>query len=127
MELLKTEYTLNKYEALRNQLKEGQIIRDLVDKYAIIELPAPTGEEIKANLRLQRETECFPVINRGQLWYGSLTAQQISDLQQWYNAWLNVTDTMQVPVKPIWLNGTNTTENAGDILHTNNTNNSNWL
>ena len=55
------------------------------------------------DLRLQRETECFPVINRGQLWYNNLSESQVVELQQWYQAWLDVTETLIIPEKPVWL------------------------
>lgn len=54
-------------------------------------------------LRQRREVECFPIINRGKLWYDSLTPYQISELNEWYNAWLQVSETLQVPEKPEWL------------------------
>jgi len=118
-------------EVNENDLQEiGKTkIFDLAAK-KIIAKPQPTIEEIKAELRGQRETECFSIVNRGQVWYNTLTPQQIAELQSWYNAWLNVTETMQVPVKPIWLNSAYTTQNTYDNMHTSNTNNannSNWL
>jgi hypothetical protein len=33
-----------------------------------------------------------------------LTDTQKQELQVWYQAWLNVTDTLIEPVKPAWLN-----------------------
>lgn len=54
-------------------------------------------------LRQQREVECFPIINRGQLWYDTLTSEQRTDLQSFYRAWLDVTETKVVPTKPSWL------------------------
>lgn len=54
-------------------------------------------------LRQRREVECFPIINRGKLWYDSLTPYQISELNEWYNAWLQVTETLKAPEKPEWL------------------------
>ena len=54
-------------------------------------------------LRRQREAECFPIINRGELWYNTLTEKQYGELQDWYQAWLDVTETLVVPFKPIWL------------------------
>lgn len=54
-------------------------------------------------LRRQREAECFSVINRGYLWYSRLSEQQLSELSVWYNAWLNVTETLEIPQKPSWL------------------------
>lgn len=54
-------------------------------------------------LRILREKECFSVINRGQAWYNSLTDGQYEDLQTWYQAWLNVTETRVIPEKPAWI------------------------
>ena len=54
-------------------------------------------------LRILREKECFSVINRGQAWYNSLTDEQTQELQLWYYAWLNVTETKEIPQKPEWL------------------------
>ena len=60
-------------------------------------------EEMRTELRLRREKECFSVINRGQLWYEGVSLTQLLELRQWYKAWLNVTETMVVPEKPAWL------------------------
>ena len=54
-------------------------------------------------LRIQRQRECFSIINRGQLWYNSLTEEQLNELDIWYKEWLNVTDTFIIPTKPSWL------------------------
>ena len=62
-----------------------------------------TQEEYIQNLRAKRETECFPIINRGQLWYDTLTEKQMAELKEWYIAWLDVTDTLEVPTTPSWL------------------------
>lgn len=53
--------------------------------------------------RARRERECFTVINRGQLWYETISLTQLLELRKWYKAWLNVTETMVVPEKPAWL------------------------
>ena len=55
------------------------------------------------NLRRQREHECFPIINRGELWYKKLTSEQTAELDTWYQAWLDVTETKEVPVQPEWI------------------------
>ena len=60
-------------------------------------------EALRQELRDRREVECFTVINRGQLWYESLDGQQRTELRDWYNAWLKVTETLEVPEKPTWL------------------------
>lgn len=56
-----------------------------------------------ADLRLQRETICFPIINRGELWYNRLTDEQTTELNEWYQAWLDVTETLTIPDYPSWL------------------------
>ena len=54
-------------------------------------------------LRSKREVECFTIVNRGQLWYNSLTDEQINELNTWYQAWLDVTETLKEPEKPEWI------------------------
>lgn len=54
-------------------------------------------------LREKREKECFSVINRGYLWYATLTAEQKQELESWYHAWLDVTETKIVPQKLEWI------------------------
>ena len=54
-------------------------------------------------LRIQREQECFLIINRGKLWYDNLTEEQLKELNTWYNAWLDVTETRVIPEMPIWI------------------------
>lgn len=55
------------------------------------------------NLRTQREKVCFPYINRGEMWYSRLSAEQKDELNVWYQAWLDVTSTKDIPVTPGWL------------------------
>ena len=59
---------------------------------------------IADELRLKREKACFPIINRGELWYSRLTAAKKKELDAWYQAWLDVTDTKVLPDMPAWLN-----------------------
>lgn len=63
-----------------------------------------TDEELLYEFRRQREIECFPIVNRGKLWYNCLTDEQLSELKDWYFAWLNVTETRVTPKRPAWLN-----------------------
>lgn len=44
--------------------------------------PIETEDKINEKLRLKRQQECFPIINRGQLWYNKLTEEQIQELGQ---------------------------------------------
>ena len=60
-------------------------------------------EKKKIDLRNKRKTECFDYINRGALWYNRLSKNQKEELEQWYDNWLNVTDTLLIPEKPSWL------------------------
>lgn len=57
----------------------------------------------RVELREERERVCFPIVNRGQVWYDTLTNKQRSELTDWYRAWLNVTKTLKVPPMPEWL------------------------
>lgn len=64
-------------------------------------------------LRELREWECFSIINRGVLWYNTLTTEQQQELNTWYQAWLDVPQVYQetkptdietiIPIKPSWL------------------------
>ena len=68
-----------------NRQKEIEAERELVD------------------LRSQRDKTCFPYINRGYAWYNKLTVEQREELETWYQAWLDVTDTKVIPSRPEWL------------------------
>ena len=57
----------------------------------------------KDKLREQRSYECFNVVNRGKLWYDTLTETQVGELREWYKDWLDVTKTRVIPEKPNWL------------------------
>lgn len=69
-----------------------------------IDLLQKTNREsaIKA-LRQLRERECFNAVNRGQVWYELLTDSQKQELKNWYQKWLDVTETFVIPTKPYWL------------------------
>lgn len=54
-------------------------------------------------LRQLREKSCFPIVNRGILWYEKLTAEQKEELNAWYEAWLDVTETKVMPEPLVWL------------------------
>lgn len=60
-------------------------------------------EEENEQLRIERNAECFSVINRGWLWYDTLTEKQTKELRKWYKDWLDVTETKEKPDKPSWL------------------------
>lgn len=74
------------------------------DEYEDILVYHPyTDEEYIEYLRRERERVCFPVINRGAAWYARLTPEQNAELQEWYQAWLNVTETKVKPETPSWI------------------------
>ena len=86
---LLTEQSLGKEIRLVN----GKLLAtEPVDKRPILDV-----------LRKQREIECFAIVNRGMVWYDTLTAEQKQELAEWYRAWLDVTDTRVIPTKPSWL------------------------
>ena len=71
--------------------------------YVEISLRPNWEEEQLKRFRQERESICFPIINRGQLWYDNLTKEQKSELQVWYQAWLDVTETKVKPETPSWI------------------------
>lgn len=96
------------------------------DEYEDIQVFVPyTADEIRmrkvAGLRKRREQECFSVINRGQIWYDTLTAEEHEELKVWYIAWLNVTETLIVPNKPSWLNKTKVSDQVNVVEEVRNT------
>lgn len=62
------------------------------------------GPDPRELLRQRRKNECFSVINRGKLWYDRLSYEQLAELKKWYQAWLDVTETLVTPSYPAWLN-----------------------
>ena len=83
------------YRAYR--VRDGQLFFD-EEQASIIQTEAEN-----AQLRIERENECFSVINRGWLWYDTLTEKQTKELRKWYQEWLDVTETRNKPDKPSWL------------------------
>lgn len=79
------------------KLSDGKLVQDK-DKASADALALE-----QTTLRERREKECFSVVNRGWIWYSSLTLAQWRELRSWYLAWLNVTDTKVIPDRPSWL------------------------
>ena len=82
------------------KLSDGKLVQDK-DKASADALALE-----QTSLRERREQECFSVVNRGWIWYSSLTLAQWRELRSWYLAWLNVTDTKVIPERPSWLDST---------------------
>lgn len=64
----------------------------------------PKMEELKKQaLRKERSKLFKEYIDRGKLWYDTLTEVQLKELETWREKWLNVTDTFIKPEMPYWL------------------------
>lgn len=63
-------------------------------------------DAIKDRLRELRAKRCFPIINRGKLWYERLSSEQIGELKQWYQKWLDCTKTLAIPDDLPWFKDT---------------------
>lgn len=83
------------YRAYR--VREGKLIYD-EEQATVLQ-----NEAENAQLRIERDSECFSVINRGWLWYDTLTEKQTKELRKWYKDWLDVTETKKKPDRPSWL------------------------
>lgn len=82
--------------------------KDAWDEYEDIFVYIPyTATELvdlqREELRQRRSEECFPIINRGALWYEKLTSDQRSELSEWYEKWLNAPQTLSAPTAPSWI------------------------
>lgn len=91
---LDEEWFAEHFEEFRYE--NGELVRD-----------ENRGEELAKNalveeLRTRRYKECFPVINRGEMWYSMLTDEQKAELKVWYKAWLDVTETLNPPEPLAW-------------------------
>lgn len=86
------EINYRSYHIVNNKL-----VKDNEEQLRII------SEQKLKELRIQRENICFPIINRGELWYSRLTDEQKNELNEWYDAWLDVTETQIIPNTPEWL------------------------
>lgn len=65
----------------------------------------PNENEHLYILRKNRFDKCFRIIdNRSKLWYNDLSDEQYTELRNWRQAWLDVTDTLIEPETPSWIN-----------------------
>lgn len=85
-----------------NVITLSEIIQK-VDEHSFRNRLQNENEQIYA-LRKLRYLTCFPIVDRSELWYNDLTDAQYKELKDWRRAWLDVTETMIVPVTPKWLN-----------------------
>lgn len=93
-------------EEINNQV-HGQTYKEIEFKNGGLQIVVKNNphfvEQELYILRNQREVECFSIINRGKLWYDSLDENQTIELNTWYQAWLDVTETRVIPIRPEWL------------------------
>ena len=108
------------YEIIKEYSNGGKDVKWVVDVEGVKGQDARTYEEeilvyklyteyelnqiYLEELRSKRQIECFKIVNRGKLWYDKLTTNQIEELNIWYQAWLDVTQTNIIPQKPTWCN-----------------------
>lgn len=60
--------------------------------------------DVAQQLRQERVDVCFPIVNRGKLWYDSLSDEKLAQLQTWYLQWLDAPQTKIRPKDLEWLN-----------------------
>lgn len=79
--------------------KDGQISFD-EEKFEARQL-----ENKQWELRNKREELCFAILNRNSLWYNKYvtTKERELELANWYQAWLDVTETLVEPKTPEWI------------------------
>ena len=106
------DYNEAYHYAIANNLVIQEIEPDIIGRrFKLVEKPKLTKDEVLQDLRSLRSEECFPIVNRGQVWYDTLTQQQKYELSVWYNAWLDITEhytenldiSTIIPAKPTWL------------------------
>lgn len=100
---VETQYTTKEFEELFGQFNLTNGKYKYINNEVVYIEENPLSSSVLQQLRSMRETECFSIINRGQLWYFLLTKAQLQELKEWYQAWLDVTETGIVPEKPYWL------------------------
>ena len=60
-------------------------------------------KDIAQMLRFERDEVCFPIINRGKLWYEGLDEAKYNELKNWYLQWLDAPQTKIRPKDLQWL------------------------
>lgn len=92
------------YKSLLEKQSQGFEIFTDDDGFPNFRTKIYTDEEQLEYLRLKRNEECFSVVNRGTVWYDTLSQEQLENLKNWYTDWLNITETKVVPVMPDFIN-----------------------
>lgn len=71
--------------------------------YEVTVMRIVVQNELEEAIRKRRARECFPIVNRGKLWYNRLSSEQVEELDKWYSAWLDAPETHTIPTEPEWL------------------------
>lgn len=79
-------------EYIQYSFKEGKLI-----KHSIL------SDVEQDHIRARRKRECFPIINRGSVWYDMLDTEEKEELEKWYHEWLDATATGVIPDLPSFL------------------------
>ena len=97
--------TIELDEALDHSQIDGFVWKDNKVEFSTERFERRKHENLVWELRNQREEECFAIVDRGTFWYEQNvnTEERKQEFEEWYNAWLNVTETLIVPEKPSWL------------------------
>ena len=65
--------------------------------YDIEQAKVLQAERNKDKIRFERQRVCFPVVNRGQFWYDTLTQSEKNEIREWYQQWLDAPETGVIP------------------------------
>ena len=99
-----SEYRAELFSYITNNTNREDVFRIVPDetgKPVVIEIPIDWARIF----RKRRSRECFPIINRGSFWYNTLTEEQKTEVQTWYQEWLDAPTTLIEPIKPTWSKG----------------------
>lgn len=99
---IEKRYPLTELESIREWWKTHRQY-DINEYEDGVEIVRRDTEIVADDIRERRKSECFPIINRGQLWYNKLTESQKTELDAWYQAWLDAPETLTEPETPAWL------------------------
>lgn len=97
------ELSDERYEELLAGQTQGLTIEEKDGIPVLVDYRPSAEEKALSELRALRDSKCFSVIDRSILWHNRLTEEQKTELNAWYQAWLNVTETKVIPDKPKWL------------------------
>ena len=100
---IQTQYTLKTFEQNFNNINLTNGKYKYINNEVVYIEENPLSSSVLQQLRSMRQSECFSIINRGQLWYSLLNDSQLKELKTWYQAWLDATETGVIPEKPSWL------------------------